>query len=148
MQLQHQTTIDGLEITSTLLDYDDAADISAELIQKMAPLVEAFSSLGPDDLTAEGLNAAALPAVSSVARNMKPAEWAALMRRLFERTSAICTDEAGKKINVDLKSKEGRNIAFRGNVLASYKVALFVIKINFADFIGALGPLGITVKGL
>lgn len=146
MQLQHTATIDGLEVISSLLDYDEAADISMELVQKLAPLVQLLM-LDDGELEGEKLSAAALPMIASAAATMKPTEWAALMRRLFERTSVITTDDAGKKINVDLKARDGRNVAFRGRVLASYKVALFVIKINFADFIGALGPLGIMVKG-
>lgn len=148
MKTQHETVIDGLEVTSTMLDFDDAAELNLELVQKLAPLVQLFALTAADELEGDKLNDAALPVIATVAQSMRPTEWSALMRRLLERTVVVAPDAEGKKIRLDLSQKTARNIAFQGRVLTSYKVVLFAIKINFADFIGALGPLGITVKGL
>lgn len=147
MKLQHQTTIDGLEVTSSLLDYDEAADISLEIIQKISPLVQLFMLDDTDMRDEKKLQAAALPLIMAAAQSMKSAEWGALVRRLLERTSVVGTNAKGEKANLDLRTADARNQVFQGRVLTSYKVVLFVIQINFADFGGALGQLGITVKG-
>lgn len=141
MQTQFTEAIDGCDVTVTLFDYDEAADLAFELASKLAPVVGALASDTELDL-----ETVAVPMLASAAQSIDAKAWAALLRRLLANVSVVGPfGDDGKKVNLSLVKPTDRTLAFRGRIVLSYKIAWLVMKVNFRDFFDALGPIGQTL---
>jgi hypothetical protein len=143
MQTQFTEQIDGCEVLVTLFEYDEASDLAFEIAHKVAPFAGALAEKGSENIS---LDALAVPMLMSAARSIDAKEWGSLVRRLL--ANVVVTGpfgEGGALERADLKLPARRTVAFRGRMLLSYKIMWFVMRVNFQDFIGALGLTGLTL---
>ena len=134
MKEQHTQTIDGCEVLVTLFDYDEAADLSFELASKVAPIATSLASNA--NLT---VDIAAVPMLSAIAQTIDAKAWGILLRRLLARVVVTGPfGEGGEMQRLELHKPADRNAAFRGRVMLTYKIAWFVMQVNFQDFFGLL----------
>lgn len=142
MNPQPQTKlIDGETYTAMLLDAESALDIFERVMRLIGPAAfEALAHLKdlPDDLTGEG-DLAKLSAMAPVAKVLfsggQRGELSALVKDLCKPVVVRAAD--GRESVLDKTFA----VHFQGRTLASMKVALFSLQVNFADFFGGLGAL-------
>lgn len=141
--MQQETVLEGHKVITTIFNYDAGTEIAFELMQKAAPVVQLLFLPNLDDM--DEVAKVGLPVLMQVAGNMKPVEWSALLKKLLANTT-IYMPVDGQTQSLDLMLPDHRDKAFRGRIALSMKVALFVIKSNFADFFGAPALSGLLSR--
>lgn len=126
-------TIDGLEITVTQFAALRQAKLLARLGRTLGPTVglAARSATGenPDKLLAEVMSMDLGGVIAMVFDRLVDTELEGLITATLAGTSVIHNEK-----KVDLSDKSSIDAVFSGRLVTLFKVMVFAIKVNFADF--------------
>lgn len=137
---QQTKEIDGEAYTASLMDAETALAIFERVMRLVGPA--AFEALAhakdlPKDLSGDGLEKLSVfaPVVRVLFGGASNGEVAGLVKDLCGCCSVAV---AGGK---DVHLSKTFAIHFQGRTMTAFKVALFAIQVNYADFFGGLGGL-------
>lgn len=111
------------------------------LVKQVGPLFGAFASLG--DISPDMDISGAIPALAGALAQMDPDELLSLSREILASTTVHIPDATGGRV-MPLSTDENINIVFTGRLRMMIEVLLFVIGVNFSDFL----PGGVKAPGL
>lgn len=118
--------IDGVRCTVVEFPAMYNFKLLAKLAKTLGPSLAALGQLNPNtDLSDAG------PALRDALAGLDPDEAQRLLVELLKSTSVISTE--GKR--VELSSQSAIDNMFSGRLLTMLKVAMFAVRVNFADFI-------------
>lgn len=131
---QETTVINGTSYTTTQFPAMQAFEMFGRLVKTIGP---AFGVLGTADGQAEIASLA--PALAGAFKDLDPTAATQLASDILQMTSATF---AGKHLPL---TPENINIVFSGRLMDMFRVLVFAIRVNYADFFegsGLVAPQG------
>ena len=102
------------------------------LVKQIGPLFGAFTSLGDFNLGTD--ISGAMPAISAALASMDPDELLSLAKECLSSTTVHVPDATGGRV-MPLSTDENINLVFSGRLRMMVEVLVFVVRVNFADFL-------------
>lgn len=120
--------IDGLKFGTTQYAAMRGLELMGKLASSMGPALGAMSAIeGENDFEKYA------PMLAIALRDLEPSKLSTLCVDILSGTTATI-EENNKVKRVDLSSKEALDRVFSGRLMTMFKVILFALKVNFADF--------------
>jgi hypothetical protein len=145
---QQKTTIDGIEFSVTPFPAIEAFKLQRLIGELFAgPLIQAFGSLANlADVLNSGIDGAGLSsAVEGLVAKLSEPQFIALFTALLKGVQVTAPNPAGQLQAFDFIGphfEASFNQIFQGNLVAVYKLAWFVLKVNFPDFFSLAPSIG------
>lgn len=129
--LKHEEKeFDGIKFATTQYGAMRSLELLGKLAKTLGPAMGVLAD--SVDLEGDDFNRA-LPYIGVALRDLQPAEMTSLIKEILKGTTATMTENGTTK-RMDLLDEKDINRVFDGRLSTMFKVVLFALKVNFADF--------------